>query len=151
MLGVGVGFDTKGAGLINIDGPDQSLPTSTFVIPDSREGWVESLKVLLDSHFKHTAPIQFDYSQIRPAGEPIKGFGGVSSGPESLKRLHDEVEVVLSRKGPISVTTIVDIMNYIGKCVVAGNVSFYRIRLTNRFDKLLKLRLVIQRQTNLSI
>jgi ribonucleoside-triphosphate reductase len=124
MLGVGVGFDTKGAGTITVKGPDRSLPVQTFAIPDSREGWVESLKVLLDSYFRGTAPVQFDYSLVRPAGQPIKGFGGVASGPTSLKRLHEEVTEVLERKGPITVTTIVDIMNYIGKCVVAGNVSF---------------------------
>lgn len=83
----------------------------------------QSLKMLLDSYFNHTAPVQFDYSQIRPAGQPIKGFGGVSSGPSSLKRLHEEVTEVLKRGGPITVTSIVDIMNYIGKCVIAGNVG----------------------------
>ena len=57
-------------------------------------------------------------------GEPIKGFGGVSSGHEPLKEIHEEIRKVLERNvgEPITVTTIVDIMNLIGKCVVAGNV-----------------------------
>jgi ribonucleoside-triphosphate reductase len=123
MLGVGVGFDTKGAETISIYGPDEHLSPIKHVVADSREGWVESLKVLLDSYFiKGSAPVEFDYSEVRPAGEPIKGFGGVASGPESLKKLHGEVKQVLERRGPISVTSIVDIMNYIGKCVVAGNI-----------------------------
>ena len=124
MLGVGVGFDTKGAGEVIIKGADKSRDTQVFVIPDSREGWVESLKLQLDSHFMGTAPVSFDYSQIRDEGAPIKGFGGVSSGPDPLEDLHKAIEDVLGKNAgePISITTIVDIMNLIGKCVVAGNV-----------------------------
>lgn len=50
MLGVGVGFDTRGANTIPVKGPS-SKSTETFVIPDSREGWVTSLKLLIDSYF----------------------------------------------------------------------------------------------------
>ena len=48
----------------------------------------------------------------------------MSSGPESLKELHHTLREVLDRQvgEPISVTTIVDIMNLIGRCVVSGNV-----------------------------
>ena len=57
-------------------------------------------------------------------GEPIKGFGGMSSGPEPLKEVHEDIRKVLEKNSgePITITTIVDIMNLIGKCVVAGNV-----------------------------
>ena len=124
MLGVGVGFDTKGAGEIVIKGVDDKRDKQIFEIPDTREGWVESLKLLLESYFHGQAPIQFDYSKVREAGIPIKGFGGVSSGPEPLKEVHQSIREVLDTNSgePISVTTIVDIMNLIGKCVVAGNV-----------------------------
>ena len=124
MLGVGVGFDTKGAGEIMIKSLNSNREIETYVIPDTREGWVESLKLLLESYFHGTAEIQFDYTKIRPLGEPIKGFGGVSSGHEPLKEILEEIRKVLDRNvdGPITITTIVDIMNLIGKCVVAGNV-----------------------------
>ena len=46
MLGVGVGFDTKGAGEIVIKGVDEDRDEQTYEIPDTREGWVESLKLL---------------------------------------------------------------------------------------------------------
>jgi len=124
MLGVGVGFDTKGAGEIIVKGVDIKRDKQIYQIPDTREGWVESLKLLLESYFHETAPIEFDYSKIREAGIPIKGFGGVSSGPEPLEEVHSSIDEVLKENSgePISVTTIVDIMNLIGKCVVAGNV-----------------------------
>ena len=123
MLGVGVGFDTKGAGEIVVKGIDEKRET-TYQIPDTREGWVESLKLLLESYFHGQAEVKFDYSKIRLAGEPIKGFGGVSSGPEPLEEVHNDIRKVLDNNAgqPITITTIVDIMNLIGKCVVAGNV-----------------------------
>ena len=124
MLGVGVGFDTKGAGEIVVKGVDSSRDEQIYEIPDTREGWVESLKLLLESYFHGQAPMEFDYQKIRPAGAPISGFGGVSSGYEPLQEVHEAVRKVLDKNGgePITVTTIVDIMNLIGKCVVAGNV-----------------------------
>ena len=124
MLGVGVGFDTKGADEIIVKGADESRDETEYKIPDTREGWVESLKLLLESHFHGTSSVKFDYTKIRAAGEPIAGFGGVSSGHEPLEELHERIRKVLDKNSgePISVTTIVDIMNLIGKCVVAGNV-----------------------------
>jgi ribonucleoside-triphosphate reductase len=124
MLGVGVGFDCKGAGEIIVKGINTDRNKEIFEIPDTREGWVESLKLLLESYFHGTARVEFDYSKIRAEGEPIKGFGGVSSGPEPLKEVHESVTGVLEKNSgePITITTIVDIMNLIGKCVVAGNV-----------------------------
>ena len=124
MLGVGVGFDVKGAGEIPVKGIDKDRDSTTFQIPDTREGWVDSLRLLLESYFHSSQPVEFDYTKIRGAGEPIKGFGGVSSGHEPLKEIHEDIEKVLEKNSgePITTTTIVDIMNLIGKCVVAGNV-----------------------------
>jgi adenosylcobalamin-dependent ribonucleoside-triphosphate reductase len=123
MLGVGVGFDTKGAGKLEIHQPLEDV--KTFVVPDSREGWCESVSILLESYFfanRHT--VEFDYSNIRPSGEPIKGFGGVAAGPGPLMDLHNSLKNQLdNRPGQrITSTDIVDIQNKIGKCVVAGNV-----------------------------
>lgn len=122
MLGVGVGFDTLGAGLVTLKQPKDA--TETMVIPDSREGWVDSVGRLLHSYFKGGPRVEFDYSEIRPAGLPIKGFGGVASGPEPLAALHEEIRSLLNRfiGKRVSKRAIVDIMNMIGKCVVAGNV-----------------------------
>ena len=124
MLGVGVGFDTKGAGEIVVKGIQKDRDEQVYEIPDTREGWVESLKLLLESYFHGQAPMKFDYSKIRKAGEPISGFGGVASGHEPLEEVHEDIRKVLEKNSgePITITTIVDIMNLIGKCVVAGNV-----------------------------
>ncbi len=121
MLGVGVGFDTKGEGKIQIKKP---IGEFTYEIPDSREGWVESLKLLLNAYFKGEALPEFKYHLIRAKGELIKGFGGVASGAAPLRKLHEQITYLLSKNynTKISITNIVDIMNMIGVCVVAGNV-----------------------------
>lgn len=122
MLGVGVGFDVKGAGKVQLQEP---IGTYVFTIADTREGWVASLRAVLEAFFKPGTPMpEFDYSQIREEGTPIKTFGGKASGPGPLKQLHDRIISILrNRKGEvITVTDITDIQNMIGACVVAGNV-----------------------------
>lgn len=124
MLGVGVGFDTKGAGKMSVLGPNKKRQKEIYIIPDTREGWVNSVEFLIDSYFKGTSIVDFDYSQIRKEGVPIKGFGGISSGATPLIELHSKLREILDKQTGevLSVTTIVDIMNLIGKCVVSGNV-----------------------------
>lgn len=129
MLGVGIGFDTRGAGCIKIRDASHDEKFE-YTIEDSREGWVFSVGLLLDSYFDDLFSVKsrqtpvFDYSQIRPSGEPIKIFGGTASGPECLKQLHDRIRKILTpRAGSyISQKDIVDLFNVIGSCVVAGNV-----------------------------
>ena len=122
MLGVGVGFDTKGAGKIIIKQPKEGY--FEFQLPDSREGWVESLKLMVDAYFFGKQVPKYDFSLIRAAGAPIRGFGGIASGPEPLKEMLEDVHNILESRIGQKITSldIVDIMNYIGKCVVAGNV-----------------------------
>lgn len=124
MLGIGVGFDTKGASKdFKIYNPSDEW--EEFIVPDSREGWVDSLRVLIESYLKPDKKSVFlNYSQVRPAGEPIKTFGGTASGPGPLSELHENVRKVLGGRGGERLTTvdIADLGNMIGVCVVAGNV-----------------------------
>lgn len=125
MLGIGVGFDTLGGyrGLV-IHAPDPRR-TRTFTVPDSREGWVESVSLLINSYLKPGQPAwRFDYSQVRPAGAPIRGFGGTASGPDPLIKLHESLMKLFSGRAGTQLSTIdiVDVSNLIGVCVVAGNV-----------------------------
>ena len=124
MLGIGVGFDTVGAEKEYII-YSPSEPAYTYEIPDTREGWVESVRMLLNSFLRPNQAIQeFDYILIRPLGAPIKGFGGVASGPQPLIDLHNRIRKVIGgRVGEkLDSRAIVDIVNLIGTCVVSGNV-----------------------------
>lgn len=123
MLGVGVGFDTRGASK-NIVVSERTPTDTVYTIPDTREGWVESIRLLINSFLRHNHSLEFDYSEIRPYGEPIKGFGGTASGPGPLQKVHRQItEIFESRIGEtLDSRMIVDIVNLIGTCVVAGNV-----------------------------
>lgn len=124
MCGIGVGFTTHTATFGAFTNP---LETEvTYIVPDSREGWVESLKILINSYVKNSKPTaRFDYSEIRPVGAPLRGFGGTSAGYAPLEKLHERVRGYLDsyvRGDTFRVRLIMDIMNAIGACVVAGNV-----------------------------
>lgn len=121
-LGVGVGWSA-------MDWKDElrspSKREKIYVVPDDREGWAESLRLLIESYEKGSQTIRFDYSMIRPAGAPIKTFGGTASGYEVLEKLHDRVRQYLEDfvGGRVGRTeTAANVINAIGACIVAGNV-----------------------------
>lgn len=122
MLGIGVGFDTKGADKITIKEP--KVTEESYVVEDSREGWIELIKMILGAytHNGNSLHTTVDYSGLRPKGAPLKTMGGVSSGSEPLKELAKDLNNLLAGciGKKLSSTNIVDIMNLIGKCVVAG-------------------------------
>ncbi|NIR31846.1 MAG: fused protease/ribonucleoside-triphosphate reductase [Gammaproteobacteria bacterium] len=123
MLGVGVGFDTRGKGRVTIQEPARG--GDAHAIDDSREGWAEALERLLRAYAgTGTLPARWDYSRIRPKGTPLKRFGGVASGPEPLRDMLDTVDRLHRRyvHRRIDTELIVDTMNVVGRCVVAGGI-----------------------------
>jgi len=134
MVGIGVGFDTLGAGTFKVKQPQWT--EETLVIEDSREGWVNSVHILLDGFIQGKKVPNFDYSAIRGKGEPIRGFGGTSSGPAPLIELHANLKELLEPKvgEEIESVDIVDIENLIGRCVVAGNVRRSAALAIGQFD-----------------
>ena len=132
-LGVGVGYDDKGKGKVLIQTPAKTQILAdevrsviqTFLIPDTREGWIEALKLLLESYFlPGKVKVEFDYSVIRPAGEVLKTFGGISCGHGPLKEMLDNLGIILDKHTGKTITTriINDVFCLIAKAVVSGNV-----------------------------
>ncbi|BCD60466.1 MULTISPECIES: fused protease/ribonucleoside-triphosphate reductase [unclassified Nitratiruptor] len=122
MVGAGVGFNTAWSG--KATRPDKTHP-KMYVIDDSKEGWVKSVRLLIQSYTDNAPFYRFDYSKIRPAGSPLKTFGGVAPGPEPLKRLHKNIEKILDDyvdKKIDKTRCVVDLFNNIGLCVVSGNI-----------------------------
>ena len=141
MLGIGVGFDDKGADkgftIYNPPMTERDADATVFVIPDTREGWVESVAMQINSYLKADQKfIEFDYSQIRPAGEPIKTFGGTAAGPEPLLKLHTAIRKQFAGRAgeALTRTDIADLGNLIGVCVVSGNVRRSAELLMGRLD-----------------
>lgn len=131
MLGSGVGYNIqkehvyelpKVKGALNIVRRDTK--DADFIVPDSREGWVELLRQVLLSYFKTGKSFSYSTILIRGKGAPIKGFGGLASGPEELCWGIDKICSVLNKraKKKLNPIDVLDIMNIIGYIVVAGNV-----------------------------
>ena len=135
MLGVGVGFDDKGADKgFEIYEPKEF---QEYVIPDTREGWQESTVALINSYLKPDQKIlEFNYEQIRPYGAPIKIFGGTAAGPDPLIKLHNQIRAMFTGRTGEKVTRrdLADIGNMIGVCVVSGNVRRSAELLIGRID-----------------
>ncbi len=124
MLGVGIGFDTKGTGSILIHANTRN-DFFIHTVEDSREGWIKALKTVLDAYFLDGYGLPtFNFSEVRKKGLPIKGFGGLSSGPEPLQEMLETISDLLNNRSGeyIKSSDIVDIFNLIGRCVVSGNV-----------------------------
>jgi ribonucleoside-triphosphate reductase len=136
MLGSGVGYNIQNRYVNELPPvvPDFAAPTrcdspgADFIVPDSREGWVALLDHVLSAAFHggHGRRATFNYSTqlIRGKGAPIKGFGGIASGPEDLVWGIGEISKILeSRRGTkLRPIDCLDIMNIIGRIVVSGNV-----------------------------
>jgi adenosylcobalamin-dependent ribonucleoside-triphosphate reductase len=103
---------------------------SYYFSTDDREGWNVSVRETIDSHFVKTKlpinneDLMIDLSRIRPYGFEIKGFGGTASGPLPLIAALVEINRILNSKvgKRLSSADVLDIMNILGRCVVAGNV-----------------------------
>lgn len=131
MLGSGVGFNIqreyvyslpKLKGKIKIERLDTN--DADFIVPDTREGWVKLLGKVLKAHFYGGKGFTFSTVCVRGKGAPIKGFGGVASGPEELCEGIAEIHKILNSRAKKKLRPIdcLDIMNILGSIVVSGNV-----------------------------
>ena len=132
MLGVGVGFNiqkhniSKLPPVKNVDVYATRLDTkdADFIVPDSREGWVALLGKVLKAHFVTGKSFTYSTILIRGAGTPIKGFGGIASGPEEFCKGIDQIQALLQSKHGQQLSSVdcLDIVNIIASIVVAGNI-----------------------------
>ncbi len=127
MQGCGVGFAVESQNIEQLPQIKKQAKLKKKLpvhqIADSKEGWCDALTLGLTTWYGGT-DIEFDYSQIRPAGARLKVMGGKASGPEPLRSLLNFArEKILRRQGrrlrPIDAH---DIICKIGECVVAGGV-----------------------------
>ena len=85
MNGTGVGFSVEEEYTTQLPViPDELYDTDTvIVVADSKLGWAKAFKELISLLYGGHVP-KWDVSKVRPAGAPLKTFGGRASGPEPL-------------------------------------------------------------------
>ncbi len=110
-------------------GGDGELDHVELFVGDSRQGWVDAYKFLIDValgglpfHGNHAA-IDVDLSNVRPAGEPLEGFGGVAN-PIKLPDLFTKVADILNGAYGRQLTALECclLIDEAALVVVAGNV-----------------------------
>jgi len=84
-------------------------------IGDSAESWARSVGKLLTLPADCTK-LQLDFSEIRPAGDRLSGYGWISSGDRALAEAYEKICDVLNlREGSLlDEIDILDIMNLLG-------------------------------------
>ena len=94
-----------------------------IVVADSKLGWAKAFKELLGMLYVGQIP-RWDTSKVRPAGSPLKTFGGRASGPEPLESLFNfSVNVFKNATGrKLSSVECHDIVCKIAEIVVVGGV-----------------------------
>lgn len=135
MSGCGVGFSVERQYVEQFPriARQTGNPAPTFVVPDTSEGWAEAVRTGLMAWF-NGEDVMFDYSQVRPAGEPLRVKGGRASGPEPLRQMLDFARTrILSRQGSFLRTLDAhDIMCAVGNAAVSGGVR--RTAMISLFD-----------------
>lgn len=90
MCGTGVGFSAETKYVQKLPTVSESFnkTDTTIVVGDSKVGWASAFRELISLLYAGKIP-KWDLSKVRPAGEPLKTFGGRASGPEPLNSLFE--------------------------------------------------------------
>jgi ribonucleoside-diphosphate reductase alpha chain len=125
MNGTGVGFsvESKYTEQLPIVAEDFHPSDTIIVVADSKLGWAKSLKELIHLLYSGQIP-KWDLSKVRPAGAPLKTFGGRASGPAPLNDLFNFCVSKFKGAAGRRLTTLEchDIVCKIAEIVVVGGV-----------------------------
>ena len=123
--GTGVGFSVERQFVNKLpEIPEQLYDCDTIItVRDSKEGWAKGLRMLISLLYAGEIP-KWDLTQLRPAGAPLKTFGGRSSGPDPLNDLFKFIVRIFKNAHGRKLTSLEchDIMCKIGEVVVVGGV-----------------------------
>jgi len=126
LCGTGVGFSVESQYTSQLPTIPSELILNngaTIVVEDSKEGWCYAFRELIAALYRGRIP-DWDTSKVRPAGAPLKTFGGRASGPGPLVDLFkftiNKFQAAAGRR--LSNLDCHDIMCKIGEVVVVGGV-----------------------------
>ena len=105
----------KGGNEHNTETWDPTTKTWTLAIGDSAESWAKSIGKLLAGKFAANK-LTLDFSNIRPSGERLKGYGWISSGDDAISKAYVAIAELMNRRAGSLLTAIdiLDIMNHLG-------------------------------------
>jgi len=125
MNGTGVGFSVEEEYVNKLPSVAEEFyeTESVIVVRDSKLGWAKALKELYGMLWMGQIPT-WDVSKVRPAGSPLKTFGGRASGPEPLEELFKfSVNIFQNAKGrKLKSVEAHDLVCKIAEIVVVGGV-----------------------------
>jgi len=127
LCGCGVGFSVQRQHVERLPAlaplPEASAPVETYLIQDTIEGWADALHALMLAAVEGRR-IAFDYSNIRPAGAPLRTSGGKAPGPEPLMHALKHVETVLHGAAgrPLRPIEAYDCLMWAAKAVLSGGI-----------------------------
>lgn len=125
MVGTGVGYSVERQFISKLPVISEEFfdTESVIVVKDSRIGWASSLKELISLLYQGLIP-KWDLSLLRPAGAPLKTFGGRSSGPAPLEELFNFFVTVFKNASGRKLNSLEcnDLMCKIAESVVVGGV-----------------------------
>jgi ribonucleotide reductase class II len=104
---------------------DYSSSQLTITVGDSREGWCEALNCIIGAfsdRFRRIRIIALDFGSVRPAGEAIKGFGGISSPQLLSTNFLRIIDLLNNNRGYYTDILCEKIMGLIAEIVVAGGI-----------------------------
>jgi ribonucleoside-triphosphate reductase len=105
----------KGGNEHNVETWDQDTKTWTIQVGDSAEAWAKSIGKLLAGKYPANSLV-LDFSQLRPAGERLKGYGWISSGDDAISVAYTAIARILNGRADNLLTRmdIMDIVNWLG-------------------------------------
>ena len=105
----------KGGNEENVEYWEPETKTWTIQVGDSAEAWAKSVGKLLAGKYPADTLV-LDFSQLRPAGERLKGYGWISSGDEAISVAYTAIANILNGRADSLLTRmdILDIVNHLG-------------------------------------
>lgn len=106
---------SKGGNEDNDETFDSSTKTWTIQIGDSAEAWAKSIGKLIAGKYPADTLV-LDFSQLRPAGDRLKGYGWISSGDSAISVAYVAIANILNGRADslLSRMDILDIVNHLG-------------------------------------
>lgn len=105
----------KGGNEQNVEHFDPDTKVWTITIGDSAEAWAKSIGKLMAGKYP-AKELVLDFSQLRPAGERLKGYGWISSGDSAISTAYVAIANILNGRADSLLTRmdILDIVNLLG-------------------------------------